>query len=120
MKKCPRWNSCKQLRLTENGRLKRHGVSEANTLLADHLMELGNSTIPEVAHGCIHIPDQYIFESDNMDEFIDWAYPDLSNGNGNSASSIITPLNKDVSILNKKCIQKMSPATNDIVLDISD
>ena len=55
-----------------------------------------------------------------MDDFIDWAYPDLSNRNVNSASSIITPLNKYVSILNKKCIQKMSPATNTIVLASSD
>ena len=55
-----------------------------------------------------------------MDDFIDWAYPDLSNRNVNSASSIITPLNKDVSILNKKCIQKMSPATNAIVIASSD
>ena len=85
MKKCPWWNSCKQLRLTENEQLNRHGVNEANTRLADYLMELGNGTIPEVSHGCIRIPDQYVFESDNMDDFIDWAYPNISNGNVNSA-----------------------------------
>ena len=106
--------------MTENERLKRHGVNEANTRLADYLMESGNGTITEVAHGCIRIPDQYIFESDNMDYFINWTYPDLSNGNGNSASSTINPLNKDVYILNKKRIQKMSSATNAIVLASSD
>ena len=75
MKKCPWWNICRQLRLTENERLDRHGFNEANTRLSEYLMELGNGTITEVAHGCIHIPDQYILEYDNMDDFIDWAYP---------------------------------------------
>ena len=55
-----------------------------------------------------------------MDDFIDWAYPYLSNVNVNSASSIITPLNKDISNLNKKCIHKISPATNDIFIASSD
>ena len=45
MRKCPWWNICKQLRLTENKRLKRHGVNKANTSLAEYLMELGNVTI---------------------------------------------------------------------------
>ena len=77
--KFPWWNICKQLCLTENERLKRYRVNETNTRLSEYLMELGNGTIREVVHGCIRIPDQYIFESDNMDDFIDWAYPDLSN-----------------------------------------
>ena len=55
-----------------------------------------------------------------MDDLIDWEYPDLSNGNINSASSIITSINKDVSILNKKCILKISLATNAIDLASSD
>ena len=58
MNKCPWWNICKKLRFTENERLKRHGVNETNTRLTEYLMELGNGTITEVAHGCIRIPDQ--------------------------------------------------------------
>jgi ATP-dependent DNA helicase PIF1 len=116
MKLCPWWNQCKQLRLSENERLKRHGVNEANTRLAAYLMEVGNGTIPEVVNGCIRIPDEYIFHSDSVEEFIDWVYPTLSTGVVNSASSIITPLNKDVDTLNKKCLSRMTPDINPVVL----
>ena len=111
MKNCTWWNSCKQLRLSENERLKRYGVNEANTRLATCLMEIGNGTFPvvrqgEVLAGCIQIPNEYIFGSDNIDAFVNWAYPTLADGTVNSSSSITTPLNRDVDNLNSKCLEK--------------
>jgi hypothetical protein len=120
MKNCPWWNKCKQLRLSENERLKRHGVNEANSRLANYLMDVGNGTLPEVVNNCIRIPDEYIFDSSNITEFIDWAYPTLTQGIVDTASSIIAPLNKDVDLLNEECLAKMTPNVQALVLLSSD
>jgi len=109
MKECPWWSQCKQLHLVENERLKRFGVNSANSKLATFLMKIGNGTEPIVVNGCVRIPDEYIFDSSNIEEFVQWAYPDLSEGVVNAASSIITPLNDNVDILNELCLKNMTP-----------
>ena len=122
MKKCPWWNTCTKLKLSENERLKRNGVNEANTRLASLLMEVGNGTVREVVNGCVRIPDEYVFNSNGEDvnSFIDWAYPTLNDGIVDTDSSIIAPLNKDVDFLNKACLDRMTPNVEAIVLASSD
>jgi hypothetical protein len=120
MKLCPWWSEVKQLRLHENERLKRYGVNAANTRLADFLMAVGNGTVPPSALGCIRIPDEYVFPSDSIEEFIDWAFPDLAQGDVNSSSSVIAPLNRDVDTVNELCLTKMTPTIPAVVLASSD
>jgi len=120
MKHCPWWGQVTQLRLTENERLKRYGYNEDNTRLANYLMEVGNGTIPAIVNDFICLPNEYVFDSNDIKAFIDWAYPTLANGFVNSSSSIITPLNRDVDALNKLCLNKMTPQIAAVVLASSD
>ena len=119
LKECPWWPHCRQLRLSENERLKRFGVNAANTRLAEFLVKVGNGTVPHdpnVVNDCIRIPDKYVFPSDDINSFIDWVYPNLHEGHVDSSSSIIAPLNKDVDYLNSKCLERMTPGVQALLL----
>jgi ATP-dependent DNA helicase PIF1 len=120
MKYCQWWSMVKQLKLSENERLKRYGHNEANTRLAAYLMEVGNGTPPAIQHGCIRIPDEYVFQSNDIEFFVDWAYPALAQGIIDTSSSIIAPLNRDVDTINRHCLRKMTPDKQAVVVMSSD
>ena len=101
-----------------NERLKKYGESEENTRFANYLREVGNGTLQvhsDLGADLIQIPDLNTFQSENLTDFIDWVYPTLTlDGSIKSTSCIISPLNKDVDIINTICLSKISKSRKSI------
>ena len=99
--------------LTINERIRRLNNSENEELdsFSNFLLKIGNGTFqthPELGEFMIRIPDEYLFQSSNLEDFIDWCFPDINNL---SDRAILTPLNEDADKLNQLVLDKIDSLT---------
>ena len=76
---------------------------------ANFLMDVGNGVIQSVdgIKDTIEIDTEYIFKGSNLDQFIDYVYPNLSSTGIIDACAILTPTNKMVADINLRAVVKM-------------
>ena len=71
------WSQIKKLSLTINERVKR-GENASNVLqFSEFLWEAGEGRVPienDISPNTIAIPDNYLFTSENIKNFINWCY----------------------------------------------
>ena len=111
--KCSWWPSVLTIKLTINERIRRlENLNEQDLdSFSDFLMHIGNGTIPyhqDLGDYMIRIPDEYVFKSDNLTDFIEWNFPDLENNPNVGDKAILTPLNKDADELNDIALSNMA------------
>lgn len=77
---------------------------------------------PDLGEDIVQIPDEYVFQNEDIHELINWCYPDLHNphfnAENNTIKGILTPLNKDVDYLNDIALTKVNG--NTITLESAD
>jgi hypothetical protein len=94
------WSQIKKLSLTINERVKR-GENASNVFqFSEFLWEVGEGRVPienDISPNTIAIPDNYLFTSQNIKNFINWCYPsdDSINYERNDVA-ILAPKNEDV------------------------
>ena len=110
--KCSWWPTAHKLKLTINERIRRlaSSVEDINDF-SDFLLSIGNGAVPihrDLGEYMIRIPDEFIFQSDKLEDFIDWCFPNIANDPDVVDKAILTPLNKDADIINHIALNKMS------------
>jgi len=113
IKKCPWWPAALQLKLSINERIRRLQNLNQDDLdsFSDFLINIGDGTIPierDLGEHMIRIPDEYIYPSDKIDDFIDWCFPNIATDPNVGEKAILTPLNKDADELNNVALSKMT------------
>ena len=100
-----------KLKLTINERIRRlAAASEDLDSFSNFLINVGNGTIPKepgLGDFTIRIPDEFVFQSDKIEDFIDWCFPNIQHDPDVGEKAILTPLNKDANILNETAMRKM-------------
>jgi ATP-dependent DNA helicase PIF1 len=120
--KCSWWPIAHKLKLTINERIRRHASSiEDINDFSNFLMSVGNGEVPihrDLGAYMIQIPDEFVFQSDKLEDFINWCYPNIANDPDVADKAILTPLNKDADIINHIALNKMSgPVSNHKSID---
>ena len=95
--------------MTEH-KLKKNMRTDVNEVaFSEYLLKIGDGReekYPDVGENVIKIPEEYLVPS--LNQLIDSVFPDLEYGCGDSENlmggTIYTPLNKDMAIINKLCI----------------
>ena len=115
------WRNVERLQLTINERTLRainqdtppevvEGINKFN----DFILQVGNGTLqvhPEISPSSVRIPDEYVFQSQNPKDLLQWTYPNIANGftiADADGTAILTPLNKDVDMLNAMAMDMMT------------
>jgi ATP-dependent DNA helicase PIF1 len=131
----PWWRSVITLRLSINERVKRNGNSLEAQEFSQFLLQVGNGDNSLLDNDLdditIKIPEQFIYNnngvtsnSEKLENFIEWCYNDIKSPNYAeiqcSDKAILTPLNKDVDILNNIAINMMQNRGDIILLNSLD
>jgi len=110
--RCSWWSNINKFKLTINERIRR--VASSNEDLdsfSDFLSNVGNGAIPihrDLGDFMIRIPDEYVFQSKKIEDFIDWCFPNIAQNPDVGDKAILTPLNKDCHELNSMALRKMA------------
>ena len=121
LKRSELWSKMKKLKLTINERVLRCGNNPLSIEFANFILAVGENRINierSVGERSIKIPTQYVFESQSLEDFIKWCYPDFdfsTNNNINSETAILAPTNDDVDLLNKTALE-MFPGEMKVML----
>jgi len=79
---------------------------------SEFLLQVGNGTIPFetdiICDSLIRIPDEYVFESQCVNDLLDWIY-DTNDGISLSDKAILTTKNNDVDTINEIAINNIIP-----------
>jgi len=116
------WDSVTSLSLKTNERINRCGNDEVTSKteeFADFLLNVGDGTVPyesDIGENLIRIPDEYVFESETVDDLLNWVYCEKKNEEYISISdkAILTPRNDDVDYINSIAIDKMEGESHDL------
>jgi hypothetical protein len=110
-----------KLKLTINERVFRCGNNPSSINFANFLLAIGENRIDierTVGEKSIKMPNEYVFQSQNVEDFIHWCYPDFdfgSHDNINSQTAILAPTNEDVDLLNNIALD-MFPGEKKVLL----
>ena len=113
LKRCSFWNDVQILKLTINERVRRNGDTPEAKEFAKFLVDLGEGKLPlhpEIGQNMVRIPDNYIFESESVQDLIGWCYPDISETSASihaSERAILAPKNCDVDHINNLALSLM-------------
>ena len=114
--RCAWWPTVHKFELTVNERIRRlAGPTEDLDSFSNFLTNIGNGTMPihrDLGEFMIRIPDEFIFRSKKLEDFIDWCFPDIAHNPDVGDKAILTPLNKDCHELNRMALQKMAGAVS--------
>ena len=61
----------------------------------------------DIGEFTVRIPDEFVFQSKKVEDFLNWCFPDLANNTEVGDKAILTPLNKDANDLNNIALKKM-------------
>ena len=109
LKRSDLWCQIKKLSLTINERVKR-GENTINILeFSEFLLEVGEGRVPiesDISPNTIAIPENYLYTSENIKNFINWCYPseDSINYERNDVA-ILAPKNEDVDKINDVALE---------------
>ena len=111
--KCLWWPSALQLKLRINERIRRLANLNQNELdsFSDFLIKIGDGNVPveqDLGDYMIRIPDEYVYKSGDIKDFIDWCFPNIADNPNVGEKAILTPLNKDADELNDIALSKMT------------
>ena len=80
-------------------------------MFSDFLLQVGDRKLPyhsELGNNIVRIPDQYVFESQNKEDFVRWCYPDIDQPTLNVLGrAILAPKNKHVDEINNIALSLM-------------
>ena len=82
-------------------------------MFSDLLLQFGNGKLPyhsELGNNIVRIPDQYVFESQNKEDFVRWCYPDIDQPVTTLnvlGRAILAPKNKHVDEINNIALSLM-------------
>jgi hypothetical protein len=110
--KCSWWPAALKLKLTINERIRRLANTNEHDLdsFSEFLLDIGEGKVPyeaDIGEFMIRIPDEYVFQSPQREDFIDWCFPNISRDANVGDRAILTPLNKDADELNDIALNKM-------------
>jgi DNA-dependent RNA polymerase auxiliary subunit epsilon len=111
--KCSWWPDVLKLKLTINERIRRLANNDEQELnsFAEFLTNIGDGKVPyesDLGEFMIRIPDEFVFQSPEREDFIDWCFPNISRDANVGNRAILTPLNKDADELNDIALSKMT------------
>jgi hypothetical protein len=112
--KAPWWSAVRKYRLTENMRVLRMNNSLEAKGFAEFLLSVGEGQfLCDIDDVTIQLPQEHIFQGDNINEFIKWVYPDISAGRipDVDGRAILTTLNQDVNEANEIALGMMQGAS---------
>ena len=121
LKRSELWTKMTKLKLTINERVFRCGNNPSSINFANFLLAIGENRIDierTVGEKSIKMPNEYVFQSQNVEDFIHWCYPDFdfgSHDNINSQTAILAPTNEDVDLLNNIALD-MFPGEKKVLL----
>ena len=113
----PWWPSTKVLKLHINKRVRQNGDTPEARRFAQFLLDVGEGALPfhpEIGQNMVCIPDEYIFQSDSLHEFIKWCYPDIDSTTGSinvAERALLAAKNIHVDELNNEAIDMMHGQT---------
>ena len=99
------------LSLNINERVRRNGDNNQGRNFADFLLQVGEGNLPyhpSLGHNVVKIPDEYIFASQSLGEFVRWCYPGIDQPTMSVAGkAIFAPKNSYVDELNQVALSLM-------------
>jgi PIF1-like helicase/Helicase len=111
IKRSELWQNMRKLKLNINERVLRCGDNINFRLFAEFLLEVGENRVPiqrDIGDSSINIPNQFVFNSKEVTDFIKWCYPNFdfnSENNINSGTAILAPTNINVDLLNDTALR---------------
>ena len=111
MQKCEFWSKVRMLSLNINERVRRNGDNEQGRKFSDFLLQVGEGKLPyhsTLGQNIVKIPDEYVFASQCLEDFIRWCYPDIDKPTMSVAGkAILAPKNSHVDELNQVALSLM-------------
>ena len=106
LKKSYLWNYVHHMELTENKRC-------TDTEFSKFLLQVGNNSVPDsIQHPqkkhikFIPVPESMASKAKDLDEFITEMFPNINQFDHTKPVSILTPRNKNMRLINEKCLEK--------------
>ena len=78
---------------------------------SNFLLSVGDGQIKihrDLGDFMIRIPDEFVFQSQELTTFIDWCFPNIATDPSVGDKAILTPLNKDAQLINTIALKKMT------------
>ena len=111
IQRCSFWSTVQVLHLTINERVRQSGENEQSQRFADFLLQLGEGRLPyntSLGKHMVRIPDEYVCNNQNLQDFVRWCYPDIDSSSINvTGKAILAPKNKHVDELNNIALSLM-------------